>query len=203
MKIGVLEILKTDPHKLGLPNLLTLSRLLFIPVIAFFLAKNTPHGDRLALVFMFLSALTDYFDGFFARRLNQRSQLGRMLDPLVDKSSVAIIMFFLAAYKQLPYWYVGTVVARDILILAAGIYVIYKRKIVVESNMLGKWTLGTFILVILAYTINLGVFKEISLLLSCILIPLSTLKYLKMNQELLLKQRNQSSAKKSVMLESR
>ncbi len=185
MKIGLFEIVKDDQHYFGVPNILTIARLLFIPVIVYFLKLNTNTGNIIALFAMILSGLTDYFDGYFARKLNQRSQLGRMLDPLVDKINVAVIMLALAAYKGLPYIFAFFVIGRDITILIAGIYVISKKRIVVESNLLGKITLSSFLAVTFCYTANLYPLNIITMWISIILIPSSLITYYFLHQELI------------------
>ncbi len=145
---GLIQLIRNDRHNFGLPNLLTVSRLLFLPFIILFLSWRSPRGDVLAILFMFLCGLTDFFDGYLARHMDQRSHLGRMLDPLIDKISVGSAMLALAAYKELPYWYVLLVIGRDLIILISSLYAISKKQIIFESNTLGKWTLASFLVVI-------------------------------------------------------
>jgi CDP-diacylglycerol--glycerol-3-phosphate 3-phosphatidyltransferase len=135
-------------------------------------------NDFLALFFLFLSGVSDYLDGYFARKLDIQSEFGRMLDPVIDKIIVGVVMLFLAAYRGLPYGYVIAVLSRDILILIASVYLLSRTKTISESNLLGKWTLFSYLLVIAAFIIDLGVFKYIIMWISAILIPFSFVKYL-------------------------
>ncbi len=171
------EILNHDPHRFGIPNILSLSRLLFLPFIAHFLMLNSPYGDWMTLLLLVMSGFTDWLDGFVARRFNQQSQLGRILDPLIDKIYIGVIMLLLAAFKTLPYWYVLLVVLRDVLILIASVHIISRARVISQSNKLGKYTLFSFLATIAVYILELGSLRIIVLALSTILIPLSLRKY--------------------------
>ncbi len=197
MKTGIKELLEKDKHFLGLPNFLTFSRLFFLPVIVYYLSQGTKNGDKIAIGFMFLACITDYLDGFAARKLNMRSVFGTMLDPIVDKLTVAVVMLTLAAHKELPYWFVFIVIGRDISILGASLYVIKTKKLVAESNLLGKFTAASFAVVIILYTINVPVAKNVAMGISLILVPLSSIKYFISHKENIVKKSNAVKEKMS------
>ena len=75
-------------------NILTLSRILLAAVI--FLLLMSSDGYLLALVLFFLAGITDYFDGYLARKYNSVSQLGEILDPIADKILILFVLFGLA-----------------------------------------------------------------------------------------------------------
>jgi CDP-diacylglycerol--glycerol-3-phosphate 3-phosphatidyltransferase len=75
-------------------NILTLSRIFLAAVI--FLLLISPDGYLLALILFFLAGITDYFDGYLARKYNAVSQLGEILDPIADKILVLFVLFGLA-----------------------------------------------------------------------------------------------------------
>jgi len=75
-------------------NILTLSRIFFAAVI--FLLLMSPDSYLLALILFFLAGITDYFDGYLARKYNAVSQLGEILDPIADKILILFILFGLA-----------------------------------------------------------------------------------------------------------
>ena len=75
-------------------NILTLSRILLAAII--FVLLMSPDGYLLALVLFFLAGVTDYFDGYFARKYNAVSQLGEILDPIADKILILFVLFGLA-----------------------------------------------------------------------------------------------------------
>ncbi|HPG39361.1 MAG TPA: CDP-diacylglycerol--glycerol-3-phosphate 3-phosphatidyltransferase [bacterium] len=183
MKTGVAELLKKDQHLFGLPNIITLSRLLFLPFIIYFLTLGNTTGDKLAVLFMFLSCVSDYMDGYFARKLDMKSSFGCMLDPFIDKIMVGSVMLVLACQKGLPAWFVIIVILRDLFILTASLYVIKRKRYVAQSNMLGKYTTGSFAIVIILFTINVPVVKYIAMWIAIILAPLSLIKYFMSHKE--------------------
>ena len=75
-------------------NLLTLSRILFAAII--FLLLMSPDGYLLSFILFFLAGITDYFDGYLARKYNAVSQLGEILDPIADKILILFVLFGLA-----------------------------------------------------------------------------------------------------------
>ena len=75
-------------------NILTLTRIFLAAVI--FLLLMSPDGYLLALILFFLAGITDYFDGYLARKYNEVSQLGEILDPIADKILILFVLFGLA-----------------------------------------------------------------------------------------------------------
>lgn len=177
-KSGLYHLICEDENKYALPNLFTLLRLAFLPFIIYFLWQNSSTGDFFALFFMLLASLTDYLDGHFARKLNKQSQLGRMLDPLIDKVAVGTTMLVLAHVKGMPYWYVAIVIARDLFLLTLGLLAIARKRFIAESNKLGKWTSTLLALVIITFTINLPYVKYALMYLSVVLVPATVVGYL-------------------------
>src|SRR6266566_642248 len=99
---------------LNLPNFLTLLRILTIPVFLEFLSY---HFYWEALVVFALGGVTDFLDGFTARRMNQQTALGAYLDPVADKLLVITSFIMLGLIDGIPEWLAVVVVSRDILIL--------------------------------------------------------------------------------------
>jgi CDP-diacylglycerol--glycerol-3-phosphate 3-phosphatidyltransferase len=128
----LLRDIANDKNKFSLANFLTLSRLIFLPFILYHLTYGTLEHDRWAAFFMFLAGITDFFDGYVARKYNQASYLGRLLDPIVDKVSIGIVMVFLTVYNDLPLWYTMIVIGRDIIILCGGIYIMVSKSFIVQ-----------------------------------------------------------------------
>jgi CDP-diacylglycerol--glycerol-3-phosphate 3-phosphatidyltransferase len=178
-KSGVVHLFREDENKYALPNFFTLMRLVFLPFIIYFLYRGTRTGDVAALFFMSLACVTDYLDGHFARKLNKVSNVGRMLDPLIDKISVGAAMIVLAHVKGLPYWYVAAVITRDLFLLVSGIMVISKKRFITESNKIGKWTSTLFAMVIITFTLNVPVVKYVFMYLTLVLIPITIIGYVK------------------------
>ena len=179
MKRAISDMLKHDDKALTLPNLISISRLLFLPFIINQLADNTMRGNLIVILLMGFSGVTDYIDGFLARKMNLRSNLGRMLDPLVDKINIGVIFIFLSIYRTLPFWFVLMVIARDAIILTASVHLISKTRRIGESNLLGKYTLVSYIMVMLSFVLQIPVFSSVILTISAILTPISLFKYFK------------------------
>ena len=95
-------------------NILTLSRIFLAAII--FILLMSPDGYFLALVLFFLAGITDYFDGYFARKYNATSQLGEILDPIADKILILFVLFGLAI--NLSSYLIGfigaTIITREI-----------------------------------------------------------------------------------------
>jgi cardiolipin synthase len=103
-----------------IPNALSGLRLLGVPV--FFWLIVVPENDGLALVVLIVSSFTDWLDGFLARKLNQFSRLGELLDPLADRLYVVAAMAALFIRDLLPIWVVILLVLRDVLMSLLLVY---------------------------------------------------------------------------------
>jgi cardiolipin synthase len=101
---------------LNLPNLITIGRILLVPVIVWAITS----GQMLFAFLLFLAAgVSDGVDGFLAKRFGMQSELGSYLDPLADKALIVSIYIALGIVQALPRWFVILVVSRDIMIVAA------------------------------------------------------------------------------------
>jgi cardiolipin synthase len=103
---------------LTVPNVLSLVRLLLIPV---FLVLLVVGEYGYALLTLVISSVTDFVDGFIARRFNQVSRLGQLLDPAVDRLFIFSTLIGLAWQEVVPWWLVVVIVGRDLLLLVLGI----------------------------------------------------------------------------------
>lgn len=101
-------------QSMTLPNLVTLSRLLALPVLFYYLQNPTTMDRWLSVVVFLLAAMTDWLDGYLARKLNSVTDLGKFLDPLVDKLLVMGPLVALIELKQLPAWGVFLILAREL-----------------------------------------------------------------------------------------
>ena len=158
-------------------NLLSLSRVVLILPIYYFLKMDTMTGSYWAVFLMLIVALTDTLDGRLARKLNQQSDFGRVVDPVADKIAIAVIALMLINLRDLPIWFLVLVLTRDVAILLLGLFVISKQKIVIESQRIGKVTafmLGTLMII---FTLDLPILKEIFLWTNVALILTSSIVY--------------------------
>ena len=86
---------------LTLPNLLTLSRILAVPILVFLLWRPTPIDYAITFVLYCMVGITDYFDGYLARAQGRISRLGQFLDPIADKIMVAAVILMLTASRKM------------------------------------------------------------------------------------------------------
>ena len=103
---------------LTVPNLLSFLRLALVPV---FLSLLVAGADAWALLVLAVSSLTDFLDGWIARRFNQITRLGQLLDPAADRLYIFAALIGLAWRDLVPWWLVAVVVGRDVFLLGLGI----------------------------------------------------------------------------------
>lgn len=101
---------------MNLPTWITVSRLLAVPVILYGLSYPTPQLRWVVVSVFLVAAGTDWLDGYLARRLNQVTELGKFLDPLVDKLLVLAPLLALIELDQVPAWGVFLILARELTI---------------------------------------------------------------------------------------
>ncbi len=167
--------MKSRPPFITVANGLTVSRLLILPFIVYFLLA----GQRFtAFIFICLSLLTDMIDGFLARRLHQESEAGKILDPICDKLSLIVILGTLFWIGAFPLWGLIVILTRDILILA-GSYVIWRNHgKIFKSNMPGRIAGLLFGAMILAFTLNFDILANVMLYVSIMAVISSFIVYL-------------------------
>jgi len=121
-----------------IPNILTMIRILLIPVfvVVFF---NTPHDrNKIAALIIFAAAsITDMFDGMLARKLNQITDFGKLFDPLADKVMVVTAMVCQAVIGVFPWIAIAIVGVKELLMMLGGVFML-SRNVVVYSNYAGK-----------------------------------------------------------------
>ena len=121
---------------LTLPNLLSFLRLALVPVFLVLLVEGQ---DIWALIILAVSGFTDFLDGYLARRLNQVSRLGQLLDPAADRLYIFAALLGLAWRELIPWWLVGIIVARDVMLLVIGIFLARIGHSAFPVNWVGKF----------------------------------------------------------------
>ncbi len=161
---------------LYVPNLLTLFRLFFLPLPVICIAYGK---DNAALALLGVAIATDVLDGYFARRLNQVSELGKILDPLADKIGVAALVVALAVFRDFPWWAAAVIIARDLLLLVGSLATLSKTTEIPTSNLFGKLTALTWVLLVISYLTPFVIVQQILLWLAVAMVPISFLLYLR------------------------
>ncbi len=127
-----------------LPNLLTLSRLMAIPVMAVLMAFHQPSSHLAAGIVFTLAAITDYWDGKLARSRVQLSNIGRMLDPIADKLLVGSALMLLMGQGELSRFGIYPailIVLREILVSGLREYLV-EIQVILPVTPLAKWKTG-------------------------------------------------------------
>jgi CDP-diacylglycerol--glycerol-3-phosphate 3-phosphatidyltransferase len=164
-------------------NLLSTSRLLLgIPIFFMVYQINNSQSIRyFTLGLMLIAALTDILDGYLARKYNEITEFGKIIDPLADKVVVGIVVLQLFRLEEIPAYYLIIIITRDLLILMGGIFVSKKIGKVLPSNIIGKITvisIALFVLITVAgLKILLPALYNILLYLSIILVFISIVAY--------------------------
>jgi len=122
----------------SLPNVLTLFRVLLIPT---FVLVFLYHHETTALVVFTVAAVTDFLDGWLARRTNQQTGLGAFLDPMADKLLMLTAFAMLFASGAVPLWALVVVASREVVIVTGWVirHLLTRSKVVTPS-LLGKAT---------------------------------------------------------------
>lgn len=133
--------------ELNVPNQLTLLRIVLTPVFAWFLLSDNPVFRQISLGIFIVAALTDWYDGWIARRMGYISRWGKFLDPLADKilSSAALLAY--VSLGLVDAWMVWIVIIRDFLITGLRSYAEYHDRPIVTTKGAQAKTFGEFVVI--------------------------------------------------------
>lgn len=121
-----------------IPNVLTMLRIVLIPVFVAVFFSTPREQDRIAALVLFaVASITDMFDGMLARKLNQITDFGKLFDPLADKVMVITALICQAVYGVFPWIAIIIVAAKELIMLLGGLFML-SRDVVVYSNYVGK-----------------------------------------------------------------
>ena len=124
-------------HALFHPNKLTMLRLLLAPIIITLLLTEGLYNAPLAALVVVLGSLTDWLDGYLARRWAVESDLGRLLDPVADKLILVAALIPLTTYGSVPAWIAVLLIGREVAVTGLR-WVGERRNTVIESSGTGK-----------------------------------------------------------------
>jgi len=130
--------LKHKNLPINIPNILTVSRILLIPLFIILLLKDLM---LFALLIFAYAAISDGLDGLLARYFKQQSTLGSYLDPIADKLLLTSAYISLAVLKYIPGWLAVLVISRDVfIVLAFAIFVLFDIRVESNPSLISKWT---------------------------------------------------------------
>lgn len=119
------------------PNVLTVLRILLVPVLVVVLLGNTPDGDVLAAALFAAASLTDFIDGHLARTRNSVTTFGKLMDPLADKLLVVASLVSLVSLHRLAAWVAMVIIAREFAVTALRMGAT-QTGVVMAASMFGK-----------------------------------------------------------------
>src|SRR5215211_8289591 len=122
---------------INLPNVLTVLRILAVPVIVVALLEETPDGDVLAAAVFALAAFTDSLDGYIARRREAVTTFGKLMDPLADKLLIVAALVTLVSLGRLAAWVAMVIIARELAVTGLRAVAV-EQGVVISASWLGK-----------------------------------------------------------------
>ena len=161
---------------LSIPNLITLARILMVPVIIWAIASNRM---QVAFALFLVAGLSDLVDGFLAKRFGMATELGAYLDPLADKAMIVSIYVALGISDIIPRWLVILVVSRDIMIVAAVILSwLVDKPVKLKPLMVSKLNTVAQVLLALLVLASLSIRFEAGIAIDVLTVVVATLTLL-------------------------
>ena len=172
------------------PNKLTVGRMIMVPFLVLFLLTGWGgEANRyISLAIFVIASVTDWFDGYLARKHHLVTNFGKFMDPLADKLLVCSAMICLIELKRLPAWIVIIIIAREFIISGFRL-IAAENGIVIAANYWGKFkTVSQMIMIILLLLHFGGIFavlEQIFIWLSLALTVISLMTYIWQNRSVL------------------
>jgi CDP-diacylglycerol--glycerol-3-phosphate 3-phosphatidyltransferase len=123
---------------LNVPNVLTVVRILLVPVLVVALLAKTGGGDLLAAIVFAVASLTDYIDGWLARSRNWVTTFGKLMDPIADKLLIIAALIALVSLNRLAAWVAMVIIAREFAVTVLRVAVGTQQGVVIAASMWGK-----------------------------------------------------------------
>lgn len=172
------------------PNKLTVARMIIVPFLVVFLLTGWG-GDAnryISLALFVVASVTDWFDGYLARKNNLVTNFGKFMDPLADKLLVCSAMICMIELNRLPAWFVIIIIGREFIISGFRL-IAAENGIVIAANYWGKFkTASQMIMIILLILHFDGIFvtlEQLFIWLSLVLTIISLITYIWQNKSVL------------------
>lgn len=157
-----------------IPNVITLLRLVLIPFYTYFLLTQK---FFLAAILYGIAAISDILDGYLARKLNQTSDLGKIIDPVADKLIVIISLVYLGYKNVLPLWGVLILLTKEFLMLLVGLSFLIKKVEIISSKIYGKLAMVLISISILMALLSIP-FQNVVFLIGLVISLMAGIDYL-------------------------
>jgi CDP-diacylglycerol--glycerol-3-phosphate 3-phosphatidyltransferase len=123
---------------LNVPNVLTVVRILLVPVLVVALLEKTSGGDLLAAIVFATASLTDAIDGYLARSRNWVTTFGKLMDPIADKLLIVAALIALVSLARLEAWVAMVIIAREFAVTVLRVAAGAGQGVVISASPLGK-----------------------------------------------------------------
>ena len=168
---------------MNIPNILTILRLLVLPIFGYFLFKE----EYTVSVIIFIAAgLTDILDGYIARKYNMVTAWGKLADPMADKLMQITALIILTYHKNIDYRILLIIITKELLMITGSIILYKKLKYIAKANWYGKVATVMFYFAIIMIIFGIP-YSEVALIISVIAtlfaLAMYTLTYFKIKSE--------------------
>jgi CDP-diacylglycerol--glycerol-3-phosphate 3-phosphatidyltransferase len=138
---------------MNVPNLLSISRILAVPVFIMLMLEPTPLRALIAAIVFSIASATDWLDGYLARKWGQVTKIGKLLDPMADKILVASALIMLVDIARIPSWIAIVIIGRELAITGLRAMAAAEGIVIAAENM-GKWKVGAQITAVLCLVLD-------------------------------------------------
>ncbi|MCK8061433.1 MULTISPECIES: CDP-diacylglycerol--glycerol-3-phosphate 3-phosphatidyltransferase [unclassified Fusibacter] len=164
-----------------IPNLLTVFRMLLVPIFAYVYFSELANAQYLALIIFIIASATDILDGYLARKYDLITAVGTVLDPLADKLMLLTVLTCLWLTDKVHVIVIIIILSKELFLIVSGVLLYLKReKTVIPSNILGKIATVLFSLTIVLILLNIPRVLGDMLIISALLMKfIAILSYIK------------------------
>lgn len=172
------------------PNKLTVGRMILVPFMLLFLLTDIGGAANryIALAIFVVASVTDWFDGYLARKNNLVTNFGKFMDPLADKLLVCSAMICMIELDRLPAWIVVVIIAREFIISGFRL-IAAENGVVIAANYWGKFKTVSQMIMIILLILHFGgafmILEQIFIWLSLALTIISLITYIWQNRSVL------------------
>lgn len=162
---------------MNLPNTITVARLLLTAGFICSVSIQVKWSQEIALILFLIAALSDFLDGWLARKLNLETALGKLLDPLADKILVCSAFVYLSAEGICPFWITALILSREFLVTGLR-QIAIEAGHVLAADRLGKWKTSfqlVYLISSLLFLTRTSTEDAISSMLDMMIMPVSLL----------------------------
>ncbi len=135
---------------INVPNVLTVVRILLVPVLVVALLENTGSGDLLAAIVFVAASVTDAIDGYLARSRNWVTTFGKLMDPIADKLLIVGALISLVSLGRLEAWVAMVIIAREFAVTVLRVAIGSQQGTVISASALGKLKTAVQVVMVLA-----------------------------------------------------